>query len=418
MFSEPRRRFLCTTALGAVGLGASSAVRTLAVEPRRREPPADVLVTIFQRGGADGLNIVVPYADDAYYRLRTALAVAGPKDTRAGQSARALDLNGFFGLTPELRPLYPLYAEGKLAFVHGCGSGDRTRSHFEAMATMERGLAQESGPASGWLARHLITAPGAAATPLRAVAFGPGLPDALRGAAGAVALNRFDDFRLRQPHHQTTAPLLAALRDLYQDAEDPVSVAGRETLAVLERLHRLDPANYRPAHNAVYPDSDLGRGLRQVACLIKGGVGLEVACLDSGGWDTHFVQNQLQPGRLRDLGGSLAALALDLGPALQRVTVVVMTEFGRRAYENSSLGTDHGRGGCWLLLGGGIIGGRVVADWKGLDDDQLEPPGDLPVTIDYRDVLAEILNKRLGNPQVRDVFPRHDPHFRGLARNV
>jgi uncharacterized protein (DUF1501 family) len=335
-------------------------------------------------------------------------------------------------LNPELKPLYPLFAEGKLAFIHGCGSGDQTRSHFEAMATMERGIARDTGPASGWLARHLMTSPHDASSPLRAVAFGAGLPDALRGS-NAVALNHLEDFRLHFPKNWQASPLTAgsagfqpaadrmsalltaALTDLYKNVEDPVGIAGRETLSVLDRVNRLDPAHYKPANSAQYPDSDLGRSLRQVACLIKGGVGLEVACLDSGGWDTHFVQGQIQPGLLRDLGGALAAFAKDLGSTLQRVTVLVMTEFGRRVYENSSLGTDHGRGGVWMLLGGSVNGGKVFADWKGLDKDQLEPPGDVPVTIDYRDVLAEVIQKRLHNPNVGDIFPGYQPKMRGVT---
>jgi len=413
MSSTSRRRFLFTSALSAVAWGAGRSVSAFAVAPRQREPEGDVLVTIFQRGGADGLNLVVPYAEDAYYRLRPTLAVPSPKDKQASPATRAIDLDGFFGLNPDLKPLYPLFAEGKLAFVHGCGSGDQTRSHFEAMATVERGTARDSGPASGWLARHLMTSPHDASSPLRAVAFGAGLPDALRGA-NAVALHHLEDFRLHFPKNWQTSPLTAALTDLYKNVEDPIGIAGRETLSVLDRVNRLDPAHYKSANGAQYPDSDLGRSLRQVACLIKGGVGLEVACLDAGGWDTHFVQGQIQPGLLRDLGGALAAFAKDLGAALQRVTVLVMTEFGRRAYENSSLGTDHGRGGVWMLLGGGVGGGKVFADWKGLDKDQLEPPGDVPVTIDYRDVLAEVIQKRLRNPNVGDIFPGHQPKGRGV----
>jgi uncharacterized protein (DUF1501 family) len=413
-FSENRRRFLFTSALSAVAWGAGRSVSAFAVEPRKREPNGDVLVTIFQRGGADGLNVVVPYGEDAYYKARPTLGVRGPKDSKVAPSERAIDLNGFFGLNPELKPLHPLFAEGKLSFIHGCGSGDQTRSHFEAMATMERGIAQDSGPASGWLARHLVTSPNDDATPLRAVAFGAGLPDALRGS-NAVALNRLDDFRLHFPQNWQTSPLTTALNDVYKNVNDPVGIAGRETLSVLDRVNRLDPAHYKPANSAQYPDSDLGRSLRQVACLIKGGVGLEVACLDSGGWDTHFVQGQLQPGLLRDLGGALAAFAQDLGSTLQRVTVLVMTEFGRRVYENSSLGTDHGRGGVWMALGGSVNGGKVFADWKGLDTDKLEPPGDVPVTIDYRDVLAEVIQKRLHNPNGRDIFPGHQPKLRGIT---
>jgi uncharacterized protein (DUF1501 family) len=421
------RRGLLGGALAAVAWARSggSALADLALNPGRREPDGDVLVTVFLRGGADGLTLVPPVGEDAYHRRRPNLAVAAPRDRRAAAANRALDLDGFFGLHPALAPLHPLYRDGTLAVVHACGSGDQTRSHFEAMAAMERGLADDrTGTASGWLARHLSSLPpagGGSASPLRAVAFSGTLPDALRGATNVTTLLSLADFRLQA--RTVPAPrgedLLEALGEVYGDGggDDAAARAGRETIAVLDTLRRIDPARYRPAAGAAYPDSELGNGLRQVACLIKSGVGLEVACLDRGGWDTHVAQSGWIGPQLADVGSSLAAFVRDLGPqAMRRVTVLVMTEFGRRLQENSGLGTDHGRASTLFVIGGGAVGGKVWGQWPGLEDHQLDGPGDLRVTTDYRDVLGEIVRKRLGNRRLDAVFPRHRPHFHGIVR--
>lgn len=441
-----RRQVLTGAALAAAagaveGVGRNlSALASVTVGPRPHQTGGDTLVVLFLRGGADGLNIVVPYADDGYHRLRPTLGLARPNDRTADAKARVLDLDGFFGLHPALAPLLPLYREGRFAAIHAAGSGDQTRSHFEAMATMERGLAQETGTASGWLARHLNATAGEIESPLRAVALAETMPDSLRGAINATALDSLADFRLLAPaavptgsdgrvfHNSPpsrTEAITTTLRGLYgapssapRAPADPLQNAGRETLAALEAVRRLDPAHYHPESGAVYPNSELGNGFRQAACLIKGDVGVEIACLDMGGWDTHVAQGRdsgWQPARLADLGGALAAFTTDLGPRLAHVTTVVMTEFGRRAYENSGLGTDHGRASCILLLGGGVHGGRVFARWPGLAESQLDGPGDLRVTTDYRDVLAEILARRLKNPHLDAVFPEYTPRFHNLV---
>lgn len=420
-----RRQVLLGTAMALVAWAGreKTALAQVTVAPDRREPQGDVLVNVFLRGGADGLNIVVPYAEDNYHRRRPTLRIAAPSERQAAPADRVLDLDGFFGLHPTLALLHPLYKEGLMACVHAVGSGDQTRSHFEAMTAMERGLASDvSGTASGWLARHLNSTQGENSSPLRAVAFSSVMPDSLRGATDATALTSLADFRLVLPDDakERHAGLRSALSDLYADGQDAIAQAGRETLAVLDTLNRIDPARYRPANGAAYPDSDLGNGLRQVACLIKGGVGLEVAFLDRGGWDTHFGQNVASPlalaPQLEDVGRSLAAFAADLGREMRRVMVVVMTEFGRRLQENSTLGTDHGRGSVMFLLGGGIAGGKVYAQWPGLEDSQLEEPGDLRVTTDYRDVLAEVLTKRLHNRRLSAVFPDYTPRFPGVTK--
>ena len=440
-----RRQVLTGAALSAAAGAAFprgfSALASVTMGPQGNAGH-DALIVLFLRGGADGLNVIVPHGDDDYYRLRPTLALPKPNNKTELANARAVDLDGFFGLHPALAPLYPLYKEGKFAPIHAIGSGDQTRSHFEAMATMERGLAQESGSASGWIARHLATTESEHASPLRAVAVADTMPDSLRGATNAVALLNLNDFRLNTPTPVKTdraAEISASLRSLYSgegtgnreqgteitpSAQHPtpnteLNSAGSATLDALDAVKRLDPANYRPAPGAVYPVSDIGNGLRQVACLVKGQVGLEVAFLEMGGWDTHVAQGRdagLMSGNLGNLGKALAAFAADLGPDLNRVTLIVMTEFGRRAYENFSLGTDHGRASVMLTLGGNVNGGKVHGEWPGLAKPKLEGPGDLRVTTDYRDVLAEALTRRLGNPHTEAVFSGYKPNVRNVFK--
>lgn len=377
-----------------------------------KEHGRNVVVSIFLRGGADGLNIVTPYQEDAYHRERPTLRLLRPNG--ASKADCVLDLDGFFGFNPALSDLLPLYRQGELAVVHAIGSGDQTRSHFEAMNTMERGLAAGSaGQSSGWLARHLLATNPAKPSPLRAVAFGGTMPDSLRGATDAIALNSLEDFRLESGADAETRK---SLREMYALGGDEMSHAGMETLDVLEALNRINPRDYRPSNGATYPDSDLGRALRQVALLLRTDVGLELAVLDKGGWDTHVAQGVstgLLSGLLQDLGASLAAFARDLGKEMSRVTVVVQTEFGRRVGENSGLGTDHGRASVMFLLGGGVKGGKVYGKWPGLEPHQLEEPGDLRVTTDYRTVLSEVLSKRLSSDPSR-VFD----NFRSPALGV
>lgn len=437
-----RRQALLSGTLGAIAWASHSdsvladVAFEVAESPRERaarDEVRPVLVTIFLRGGADGLNIVVPHGDDNYLKLRPTLGIAAPAgrlpvaQTRRDQ---ALDLDGFFGLHPALSPLHPLYRDGNLALVQACGSMDNSRSHFEAMATVECGCAGEGAPAhqstlgaataGGWLARHLANMPSPTASPLRAVAFGSTMPEVLRGATNATAIESLSDFHLSLPgvansQHDDMRDALAAL---YRDGRDEIARAGRETLGVLKTINRLDPAQYKPHHGATYPTSELGRGLKQVACLLRARVGLEVACLDRGGWDTHIAQGGSvgwMALQLADVAQSLAAFARDLKDQMQRVTVVVMSEFGRRAGENSGLGTDHGRAGA-MMVWGGVRGGQVYGRWPGLAPDQLEAPGDLRVTTDYRDVLAEILARRIGNKSTPAVFPDHRAQFLNLIK--
>lgn len=441
MASHITRRQVITGAALAAAAGAAtcsrpfSALANITLGPRPHNTGGDTLVVIFLRGGADGLNIVPPYFEDDYYRLRPSIGIPRPNDKSAPLASRAIQLDSRFGLHPALAPLRPFYESGMLAAIHAIGSGDQTRSHFEAMATMERGNSRDSGASSGWLARHLLSTAEDVEAPLRAVAIAETMPESLRGATNATALQTLADYRLmgyqldthgNNPVSRPSAPrtdaLYETLQSLYGGSDrDQLRSAGRETLSALDAVKRLDPAHYQAANGVVYPKQELGTGMRQAACMIKGNVGLEVACLDLGGWDTHITQggaSGIQASRLSELGSSLAAFASDLGPLMSRVTVIAMTEFGRRAYENTSLGTDHGRGSCMFVMGGGVNGGKVYADWPGLSEDKLEDHGDLRVTTDYRDLLSEVLKKRLKNDRLDQVFLDYSPKTRGVLKAV
>lgn len=359
----------------------------------------NVLVTVFLRGGADGMHLVIPTGEDAYYRARPSLGVA--KKT-------ALALDGFFGFHPSLAPLHRRFHSGQLAVVHAVGSQDHTHSHFEAMATMESGRgAENDGLHGGWLARHLTQS----ATPvraLRAVSWGPVLTESLKGAPDAMAVNSVADLAVNFPSDRFES----ALRQAYERHSDVMSQAGRRMMDVAKLLRERDPAHAQPEGGAVYPKTPTGEALREAAFLIRQDIGLQVACIDSGGWDSHVSQSYLD-GQMRDLADGLDAFCRDLGTEMGRVTVVVMSEFGRRLSENSGLGTDHGGGGMMMVLGGGVRGGKVYADWPGLEAHQLADPGDLKSTTDYRVVLAELVEKRLdGNGG--GVFPGASPSRLGF----
>lgn len=401
-----RRTILRAGAIGTVGWLTSPQTALANLAFQKGASGRDVLVVVFLRGGADGLNIVVPYTDDDYHRARPTLGLKAPNQGNAGD--RVIDLDGHFGFHPVMKPLMPLFEDRKLAIAHAVGSQDGTRSHFEAMLAMERGLARMGpGAQNGWLARYLQSTDGTA--PMRAVSFADVLPDSLRGATNTMNLRDLSEFRL-----DGDADFRSRVQKLFSapGANDEMAEAGRGTLKILDSLERLDYGAYRPSSGAAYPDSELGAGLKQTAFLLKADVGVEIASLDHGGWDTHFAQGSstgLQANLQADLAGSLRAFADDLGPMMDRVTVVAMTEFGRRVEENSTLGTDHGRGSILFALGNHVNGGKIHAKWPGLGADALEGPGDLRVTTDYRSILAEVLRKRLGFNAMEEVFPGFRP---------
>ncbi|MCB0824998.1 MAG: DUF1501 domain-containing protein [Armatimonadetes bacterium] len=407
-----RREALSLGLLGA-GLLWANPRTALAQAAIRKGGTGHTLVVIFLRGGADGLNIVTPFAEDEYYKNRPSLAIANPKSGGL-EKDRLIGLDDFFGMNPALASLRQAWDAGELAWVQAVGSQDQTHSHFEAMNTMERGLKNQADQSSGgWLARYL-NATSDQNHPLRAVSFSSILPDSLMGSPAALAVNNISDFKLTSESEQFAATLEA----MYSNATDQMARAGEETLQVLKSLEGVDPNSYKPNNGATYPVSQLGQGMKQVGMLIRRGLGLEVACLESLGWDSHVAQGTTEgwlTELLRDLGDSIGALHKDLGAEMKNVTVVVQTEFGRRVGENSGLGTDHGSASCMMVLGGGINGGKVYTEWPGLAPEQLADPGDLKVTTDYRSVLTEVMSSRIGFTDAQSLFPGFKPNSIGLA---
>lgn len=384
-------------AMASFGLGPRFLLRAAAAAP----PRDAVLVAIFQRGAVDGLSMVVPYAEARYYDARRTIAVPRP-----GGSDAALDLDGFFGLHPAMASLLPAFEAGELAIVHACGSPDPTRSHFDAQDYMETGLPGDRTTSDGWLNRHLQTTPRASASSVRAVALASQMPRALAGPAPALATTSLDEVAFGPPGQGALAR--DAVERMYGERDDLLGTATRDALASLDVFARLDAVPYQPANGAVYPASELGSQLREVAQVIKAKVGLEIAYLNVGGWDTHAVQGGTSgqlAGLLRDLASSLAAFRTDLGAAMERVCVLTMSEFGRTLAENGTGGTDHGRATAMLVLGGNVAGGRVYGRWPGLAPAQLADGRDLQVTTDFRTLFAEVAVRHLGNADVGEVFP-------------
>jgi uncharacterized protein (DUF1501 family) len=409
-----RRVFIRESGLAAVGLSMVPGFlsRTvLAAQPGGRQK---TLVVVFLRGGADGLNIVVPFGEKAYYQHRPTIAIPAPgKDPAA-----ALELDGFFGLHPALRPLAPLYKAGELAIVHAVGSPDTgNRSHFEAQDIMESAAPGNKGISTGWLNRYLQSAPDPKATPLRAAAIGAGLPKALRGPAPALNIGKLDEFDLTGG-----ASMYESLYN--RDSNALVTGAAREMFDAMDLLKKVDPAKYQPAEGVNYgPNNDsFGQALRQVAQLIKANVGLQVAFVDiRADWDTHQNQPTRLAPLLQNLGRGLAAFHRDLGDRMQDVLVLTMSEFGRTARENGNAGTDHGHANVMFALGGEVAGGKVYGKWPGLEPEQLNEDRDLALTTDFRDVFAEVLVRHLACTKAEAVFPRYGldaSRFAGIVRSA
>ena len=400
-----RREFLKLAGSLAVAPALPSWMPRMAFAPQGVEPPGDILVVVFQRGGMDGLSAVIPHGDENYYQYRRALAIPEPQ---GGKDQTGIDLDGFFALHPALRPLKDVWDEKDLAIVHAVGSPDPTHSHFDAMDYMERGTPGEKSIPTGWIGRHLKTATWQNDSPFRAIGMGGVMQAALRGPVPVTTLQSIADFHLQGGTDQLDE-IRARLASLYTLGSGLDNQAA-ETFDAVDILSKIDVANYTPAVNAAYPETEFGMAMMQVAQIAKAEIGLEVACVDIGGWDTHNQQGQLDgelPALLGELAAGLSSLYHDLGDRAKRVTVVTMSEFGRRVYENGSSGTDHGHGNCMFVLGGGVNGGKVYGEWPGLAQEQLYGPGDLNITSDYRDILGEVVEKRLKNPNVAEIFPNY-----------
>ena len=399
-----RRVFVKSGALALVTMGLSpSFLRRMAYGMELKNVPrGKTLVCLFQRGAADGLNVVVPHGEQAYYDMRPTIAVARP-----GQAAGAIDLDGFFGLHPSLAPLKPLWDQKLLAPIHAVGSPSTSRSHFDAQDFMETGTPDVKGTPDGWLNRLLAvegTCQQCQAEPFRAVAMTAQTPRIFEGPAETIAMSSLGEFSVR-----ATGSEAERLEALYRTGSaDLVHGTGQEMFDAVKLLKNANPQQYAARNNAVYPKTQFGQRLMQIAQLIKSNVGLEVAFADVGGWDTHVNQGngtgQLA-GRLDDFAKSLAAFSQDMGDQMNDVLVLTMSEFGRTARENGNRGTDHGHATAFFALGGGVKGGKVYGKWPGLAPEQLNEGRDLKLTTDFRTVFSEVAVKHLGASRVEKIFP-------------
>jgi uncharacterized protein (DUF1501 family) len=410
-----RRYFIKSGGIAMLGMASLPSFLQRAVAATA-SPNKKKMVVLFQRGAMDGLNVVVPFAEPNYYALRPTIAI--PQPNRGGAEA-AIDLDGFFGLHPSLEPLLPLFKNGQLAIVQAVGSPDPSRSHFDAQDFMESGTPGVKATDDGWLNRAIQSMAEEKPSPFRAVAFGPYLPRTLQGTAPAVAIPDLKQFKMYGPQQTTEGGFEAMYA---QTVDQAMRGVGHETFEAIDQLKQINPDTYQPDNGAQYPKGRFGQSLMEIAELFKADVGLEVAFLDSGGWDHHVneggVQGQLA-NLLRDLGQGIAAFHQDMGDRMGDVVFVSMSEFGRTAHENGNHGTDHGHANCMFVMGGDIKGGRVYSRWPGMSQGQLYEGRDLAVTTDYRSVLGEIISKHLGDRNLKAVFPgfANDPRqFLGMIK--
>jgi uncharacterized protein (DUF1501 family) len=405
-----RRFFLKTSGIGLASFGMMFAApsflhqfanaQTFAGSAKRRK----TLITIFQRGAVDGLNVVVPYGDSNYYDLRRTIAIQKP-----GQTDGAIRLDDTFGLHPALAPFENLYRSGQLAVIHAAGSPDNTRSHFDAQDYMESATPGVKSTPDGWLNRVLQGMNEKNASPFRAVSMTNQTPRSLYGKAATVSMTNIKDFTIQAGVY--TPSVQGGFEAIYAQTvggKDNLGSTGKETFEAIDLLKNSNPAQYKPENGAVYTNSNFGNSLRQIAQLIKAGVGLEVAFAEVGGWDTHAneggARGQLA-NLLRDFSTNIAALHTDLGKRMDDVLILTMSEFGRTARENGTRGTDHGHANAMFVIGNSVKGGKIYGDFRGLSNDKLYEGRDLAVTTDFRDVFAEVADKHLGNRDFSRTFP-------------
>jgi uncharacterized protein (DUF1501 family) len=406
-----RRFFLHKGALAVAGTAAMPNFLVRSVLAQANGAPGQRLVVIFQRGAADGLNVVVPYQEKNYYKMRPSIAI--PQN-------QVVDLDGFFGLHPSLAAFKPLYDQKQLAIVHACGSPDMSRSHFDAQDYMESGTPGVKGTDDGWLnralqaqdlqeaLRHRCDGTCEAHTAFRALAMGADVPRTLAGKIPAIAMSNVNTFTVGGRGPQP-APAANAFEAMYAGSGDRIfHAAGDETFEAVKMLRAANPAQYQPAPGANYPGSEFGNNMKQIAQLLKANLGVEAAFTDVNGWDTHQNQGSVNgqlANRLTDFSTSVAAFWRDMGDDAANVTLVTMSEFGRTAHENGTGGTDHGHANAMFVLGGNVKGGKVYGRWPGLENEQLNEGRDLALTTDYRQVLGEVVTQTLGAENLELVFP-------------
>ena len=363
--------------------------------------PQELLVCVFMRGGFDGLSAVVPLNDGAYYAARPTIAV---------KAEQTLPLDGTWGLSTHMKAIKPIWDAGQLAIIQGSGSPDVSRSHFVDQVTVER--AAPASVRSGWLGRHLQTLSADTGT-FRGITVGSSAVFSLAtNNLETLAVSSIDSFDLSVWTGKAKPRIQTALDEMYAGAGGQVQETAAATLDAAGTLAQLRTDDSSLPQG--YPDSTWGRGLSEIARMAKAGVGVEVACIDIGDWDMHSGLGSAADEqawfsrRARDFAEGLAAFRNDLGDKWATTTVVTMSEFGRRVAENGSAGTDHGQGNTMFVMGGGVKGGRVLGTVPALDAANLSL-GDVPITLDYRQALSEIVQVKLGNTNIPDVFPGFTP---------
>ena len=363
-----------------------------------------VLVCIFQRGAMDGLMAVTPFSDPALRTLRPGLFMSP-----AEKEGKIIDLDGNFGMHPSLQSLYPFFTDGRLAVVHGVGSPNTTRSHFDAQDYMESGTPFSKSTQSGWLNRAVGKLP-EAHSPFRAVSLTAALPRCLYGDQESLAIANLQEFAVQVRGNPMAARVAAgSFEQLYDvTTSELLNKTARESFDALQQLKQANMKSYPVTAGVVYPNSPLGNSLKQIATLIKMNVGLEVAFTESGGWDTHFNQGTLNGAfarNLKDFSDSIAAFWADLAAYQDEVTLLTMTEFGRTVHQNGTGGTDHGRASCLWVLGNDVQGGKVYQQMKPLNKENLEDGRDVPVTTDFRSVFSAVVGNHLSITQPEQLFP-------------
>ena len=419
-----RRQFIGTTAGGSMAAVAAAyfpAWLPKVVLAESYASTRDVILSVFMRGGADGLSLCVPFGDPDYYTGRSTIAVPRP-DAAGATATKGIALDNFFAFPQAMAGLMPAFVAKDLLVVHATGQFNGSRSHFDAQRYMEVGKPNDPSLVTGWLGRHLASMPPVRSTaPLRALGLASGLQKTLVGAPRTLPIANPANFTIGGSG-ATSASRLAFLQNDYANATEPIHSAALDASNTVALLASVGFATYKPANGAVYPTSSFGNALKSVAALIKADVGIEAAQVDIGGWDTHSAQDPLAGSMYRtmqDFSNCLAAFYADVIATAPTtgVTAVAFSEFGRNARENGSNGTDHGRGTALFAIGKNIAGGQVmVNNWPGLAKANLDAGQDLVVTIDYRDILAEIVQNRLGNNNLALVFPSWTPTVRGVTR--
>jgi len=402
-----RRRDFFRAAAGTALFSIGAAGWAVAADggPRR-------MIVILLRGAVDGLNVVVPYAEDAYYRERRSIAIAPP-----GKPDGALRLDEHFGLHPALASVMPLWTERSLAFIHAAGSPDPTRSHFDAQLYIENGTPGQSATKDGWMNRLLLALPGPR-SPAEAVSIGPTLPRILAGKAPVATLPLGPEGARPLPIDQ---PEIGSAFDRLYAGDDALGQSYREGRTSRAQLIGALATERQIADNGAPPPTGFPGQAARLARLIHRDPGVRLAAIGLGGWDTHVNQGDHKgqlAGRLRPLGEGLAALAQGLGEAWRDTIIVVLSEFGRTFRENGNGGTDHGHGNVIWVLGEAVKGGRVYGDWPGLAPTQLYQRRDLAVTTDFRTAIAAMLERhmRLTDRQLDAVLPGAPPASADLAQ--